>query len=82
MKRKEKRGSENLRLVSKAYDEAGDRQRRLVHKCVVDAFVAKVAGKNTTIGCETRDGNADVIVNLEYLFLIGGEVGGGLVDGG
>lgn len=49
---------------------------------MVDALVAEVAGKNTAVRGETGDGHADVVVNLEDLALMGGEVGGGLVDGG
>lgn len=63
-------------------NEAADGKRRFVGVVVVDAFGSHVAGENTAVGRETGNGDTDVVVDLEDLLLVGGELGIGLVDAG
>jgi len=49
---------------------------------MIDAFGAHIAGKNTTISSKSSNGDADVVIDLEDLALMGGELGLGLVYAG
>lgn len=49
---------------------------------MVDALGAHVPGEDAAVGGEAGDGDADVVVDLEDLLLVGGELVVGLVDAG
>ena len=72
----------DLSLVGELDDEATDGERGLVREAVVDALGAHIAREDAAIGREASDGDADVVVDLEDLLLVGGELGVGLVNAG
>lgn len=72
----------DLSLIGELDDEATDGERGLIGEAVIDALGAHVTGEDAAIGGEAGDGDADVVVDLEDLLLVGGELGVGLVDAG
>mmetsp|Transcript_31559 Transcript_31559/g.79823 ORF Transcript_31559/g.79823 Transcript_31559/m.79823 type:complete len:301 (+) Transcript_31559:309-1211(+) len=64
----------HLRLVRDLPHEAADGQRGLVHKAVVDALVAHVARQDAPVRGQPRDGDAHVVVHLEDLLLVAGQL--------
>jgi hypothetical protein len=75
-------GRTDLRLVGEPEREPGDGERRLVDEGVVDALVAEEAREDAAVGCEAGERDPGVVGDAEHLPLVGGELGGGLVDGG
>ena len=49
---------------------------------MVDALVAEEPGEDAAVGGEPRERDPRVVGDAEDLALVGGELGGGLVDGG
>jgi hypothetical protein len=47
-----------------------------------ESRVLRGPGEDSAVSGEAGDGDADVVVSAEDLALVGGEFGGGLVDGG
>lgn len=61
-------------------DESTNGKGGFVGVVVVDAFGSKVTGEDAAVGGEAGNGDADVVVDLEDLLLVGGEFGVSLVD--
>ena len=72
----------DLRLVGELEREPGDGERRLVDEGVVDALVAEESREDAPVGGESGERDPGVLSDAEHLPLVGGELGGGLVDGG
>ena len=60
--------------VGDVSDEPGDGERRLVDELVVEALVPHVAAEDAPVRDQARHRDADVVVDLEDLLLVGGEV--------
>lgn len=72
----------HLSLIGELNNKSADGKGRFVGVVVVDTFGSHVSGENTAVGGETGNGDADVVINLEDLLLVGRELGIGLVDAG
>ena len=59
-----------LRLVGHLQHEPADLHGRVVDVPVVDALRAHVLGDDARVGDEASDCDAEVVVDLEYLFLV------------
>jgi hypothetical protein len=83
--REEREGGEietDLRLVGEPEREPGDGERRVVDEGVVDALGSEEPGEDAAVGGEAGEHDPRVLGDAEDLALVGGELGGGLVDGG
>lgn len=72
----------NLSLVGELDNKARDGERALVNERVVDTLGAEVSGEDASVGRQPGNGNANMVVDLKDLALVGGELGAGLVDSG
>jgi len=73
--------SGGLHLVTQVRDQSGDRIGRVVRVLVVEALGTQVPAKDTGIRRDPSNGNAQVIVNGDYLALGGRQLRGGLAQG-
>ena len=78
----EMRDPSYLGFIGEADDETGDGEGRLVDERVINALVTQVTAEHPSVGGETSDGNADVIVDFEDLALVRRQLRRRLVHGG
>ena len=67
-----------MSLTDKLNNESTNGERRLVSEGVIKDLRLHVPGENTNAGGESGNGNANVVVDLEDLLLVRGELGIGL----
>lgn len=70
----------DLSFIGKLNDKSANRKRRLIREVVVNRLVSHIPRKDAAVSSETGDGDADVVVDFENLFLVRRQLGVSLVD--
>lgn len=61
----------HLGLIGELDDQSAYGEGRLIDEVVIDALGPEISGKDAAVGGEPRDGDPDVVVDLEDLPLVG-----------